>query len=335
MMEREQYEAWQSASWAVQQLSRLTARRNSAKRSELLLYRNVRRCRDKVTRAARFCIGAMADYIVSTCLRKRLGAAASRRRSKHAESRANAITVKLNKQNRNAFEVFLSWLKGEAEKNARSDSRDATIYDGLGVRAARRSQSRTARLPNRKVEGEAASAYADGCADAGLIDTHTHYDAQITWIRSQPRLPRSASPGGHGHCGFTIAPCRPPIGTHDAQPHPTREGCRWRHCGAASTGFESFPEYVGMLEKKARTQRRLLRSHSGVPLSSCVVCGSDRDATKSHGWPVVTRNGGGACGFSTTARTSTREAASRCLAFATNRKCSRCPARCAKAEKAC
>lgn len=86
----------------------------------------------------------------------------------------------------------------------------------------------------------------------GIIDGHTHYDAQVTW---DPLVDPSPSLGVTtvviGNCGFTIAPCRPQDRdltmrnlTHvegmslDA----LRLGIRWE--------FESFGDYLGMLERQ-------------------------------------------------------------------------------------
>src|SRR5678809_1610038 len=89
--------------------------------------------------------------------------------------------------------------------------RGATVYDGsggapraadVGVRAGR---IVPAEGPARR------SADAGGLAlMPGIVDVHTHYDAQITW---DPGLSPSVSLGVTtavmGNCGFGIAPCPP------------------------------------------------------------------------------------------------------------------------------
>jgi N-acyl-D-aspartate/D-glutamate deacylase len=85
----------------------------------------------------------------------------------------------------------------------------------------------------------------------GIIDNHTHFDAQITW---DPTLAPSPALGVTtaiiGNCGFTIAPCKP-TDRDLTMRHLThvegmsldalRRGVRWE--------FESFPEYFDMLER--------------------------------------------------------------------------------------
>ena len=93
---------------------------------------------------------------------------------------------------------------------------------------------------------------ADGLALApGIIDGHTHYDAQITWdpfVDPSPAL--GVTTAILGNCGFTIAPCKP-ADRDLTMRHLThvegmsldalRAGINW--------GFESFPQYLDMLEK--------------------------------------------------------------------------------------
>jgi len=94
---------------------------------------------------------------------------------------------------------------------------------------------------------------ADGLVLApGIIDTHTHYDAQITWdaaLHPSPEL--GVSSVVIGNCGFTIAPCRPRDRDLTMR-HLThvegmsldvlRRGINW--------DFETFPEYLALLERQ-------------------------------------------------------------------------------------
>jgi N-acyl-D-amino-acid deacylase len=85
----------------------------------------------------------------------------------------------------------------------------------------------------------------------GIIDTHTHYDAQITWDRLvNPSPALGVTTIIMGNCGFTIAPCRPSDRdlvlrnlTHveGMSLDTLRAGVHW--------GFETYPEYLDQLER--------------------------------------------------------------------------------------
>jgi len=92
---------------------------------------------------------------------------------------------------------------------------------------------------------------ADGLVlGPGIIDVHTHFDAQVTWDRwLRPSSTLGVTTAVIGNCGFTIAPCRPEHRdltmrnlTHveGMSLEVLRRGIDWR--------FESFPEYITMLE---------------------------------------------------------------------------------------
>jgi N-acyl-D-aspartate/D-glutamate deacylase len=94
---------------------------------------------------------------------------------------------------------------------------------------------------------------ADGLAlMPGIIDNHTHYDAQITW---DPQVSPSPSLGVTtaiiGNCGFTIAPCKPAdrelvmknlTQVEGMSLEVLRQGIRWE--------FETVPQYFDMLERR-------------------------------------------------------------------------------------
>ena len=133
--------------------------------------------------------------------------------------------------------------------------RNALLVDGLG---------NAPRLGNLAVAGGRIAALggdvgagrqlldAQGLALApGIIDNHTHYDAQVTW---DPDLAASTAVGVTtaiiGNCGFTIAPCRPAdrdltmrnlTNVEGMSLEALRTGIRW--------DFETVPEYLAMLER--------------------------------------------------------------------------------------
>ena len=105
-----------------------------------------------------------------------------------------------------------------------------------------------------KVDGPAKTSIdAGGLAlMPGIIDNHTHYDAQITWdpwVSPSPAL--GVTTAVIGNCGFTIAPCRPAdrelvmknlTQVEGMSLEALRAGIRW--------DFESVPEYLDLLERR-------------------------------------------------------------------------------------
>lgn len=94
---------------------------------------------------------------------------------------------------------------------------------------------------------------AHGCVlMPGIIDGHTHYDAQITWDPFVDPSPKNGvTTIVMGNCGFTIAPCRPENRDLTMRNLTHVEGMS---LDALRTGicweFESFPEYLDMLQRR-------------------------------------------------------------------------------------
>ncbi len=92
--------------------------------------------------------------------------------------------------------------------------RNALLIDGLGSPPKRGdlavSRGRIEELG--RVKGSSKETIiADGLAlMPGIIDSHTHYDAQLTWDPwASPSPALGVTTAIIGNCGFTIAPCRP------------------------------------------------------------------------------------------------------------------------------
>src|SRR5215471_16656723 len=133
--------------------------------------------------------------------------------------------------------------------------RNALLLDGLGSAPVRGDLAVTNQMISQvgKVEGSTKQTVdADGLAlMPGIIDNHTHYDAQITWDRQlSPSPSLGVTTAIIGNCGFTIAPCRPSdrelvmrnlTQVEGMSLEVLRTGIRWE--------FESVPEYLDMLER--------------------------------------------------------------------------------------
>jgi N-acyl-D-aspartate/D-glutamate deacylase len=138
---------------------------------------------------------------------------------------------------------------------------NARIIDGLGAPARDGSlavkEGRIAAISGdragRDLGPAAARVDAGGLVLApGIVDIHTHFDAQLTW---DPYATPSSALGVTtvviGNCGFTIAPCRPPHRdlvirnlTHveGMSLEALRAGINW--------DFETYPEYLASLERR-------------------------------------------------------------------------------------
>jgi N-acyl-D-amino-acid deacylase len=140
----------------------------------------------------------------------------------------------------------------------------------------------------------------------GIIDNHTHYDAQITW---DPQLSPSSALGVTtaiiGNCGFTIAPCRAAdrelvmrnlTQVEGMSLEVLRRGVRW--------DFESVPEYLDRLEARGSAINiAAFVGHSGVRTYVMGAAATERAATHEEILKmrelVVEGLKAGAIGFST------------------------------------
>ena len=133
--------------------------------------------------------------------------------------------------------------------------RGATVFDGSGAPA----QATEVAVKEGRIVAmgpdlprEAAKVIdAQGLAlMPGIIDSHTHFDAQITWdpcVRPSPAL--GVTTAVIGNCGFAIAPCKPQdrertmrnlTQVEGMSLDVLRQGVRW--------DFETFPQYLNQLQ---------------------------------------------------------------------------------------
>jgi len=129
------------------------------------------------------------------------------------------------------------------------------VYDGTGAPPLRLdvgvAQGKVVSLGKT---GDAAKQIVDAGGLAlmpGIVDVHTHYDAQVTW---DPTLSPSVSLGVTtaimGNCGFGIAPCPAPLRETMLRNLSVVEGMDVDALLAGTRwDFETFADYLAMLER--------------------------------------------------------------------------------------
>ncbi|HEY0524584.1 MAG TPA: amidohydrolase family protein [Stellaceae bacterium] len=138
--------------------------------------------------------------------------------------------------------------------------KDALIFDGSGAPPRRGSIGiRDGRIVDGSETAGGGGSAAREIVDAGdlalmpgIIDAHTHYDAQLTWDPyADPSISLGVTTVVIGNCGFTIAPCRPEhrdltmrnlTQVEGMALDALRRGITWE--------FESFRDYMAMLDAR-------------------------------------------------------------------------------------
>src|SRR5215813_13966859 len=162
--------------------------------------------------------------------------------------------------------------------------RGATIVDGLGHEPRHADlavkNGKIAAIGEIKDKG-AETIDADGLVLApGIVDVHTHYDAQVTWDTTlSPSPSLGVTTAVMGNCGFGIVPAPPAARdlvirnlsvVEGMDLDALRQGITW--------DFESFGEYMAMLRRRAPYANvAVLAGHSTIRTA---VMGEDASQRK-------------------------------------------------------
>jgi len=166
---------------------------------------------------------------------------------------------------------------------------NARIADGLGNPLF---EGAVAVKDGRIVEVGDVSGSAAETVDAGgqvlapgVIDVHTHYDAQLTWDATcSPSPALGVSTVVIGNCGFGIAPATPEVRTLLARNLSVVEAMAYETLEAGiDWNFQSFAEYLDLIEKKgAYPNVAAYASHSVIRSYVMKEEGSEREATSDE-----------------------------------------------------
>ncbi|HEX9432879.1 MAG TPA: amidohydrolase family protein [Burkholderiales bacterium] len=131
--------------------------------------------------------------------------------------------------------------------------RGATVFDGSGGKSFKGDVGVRDGVIVPAEAGARRTIDAGGLAlMPGIVDVHTHYDAQITWDATlSPSVGLGVTTMVMGNCGFGIAPCPAPLRetllrnlsvVEGMDVDALLAGTRWE--------FETFPQYLDMLERR-------------------------------------------------------------------------------------
>ena len=160
--------------------------------------------------------------------------------------------------------------------------RGAKVYDGSGGPCAVREVAvRDGRIVESAGEGARRAVDAGGLAlMPGIVDLHTHYDAQVTWDPTlSPSVALGVTTAVMGNCGFGIAPCPAPLRETVLRNLSVVEGMdvdallagtRWE--------FESFPQYLDLLDRlRPYANVAVLAQHSTIRSAVMADAASTRE----------------------------------------------------------
>src|SRR4051812_48190200 len=149
--------------------------------------------------------------------------------------------------------------------------RGARVYDGTGsapVQADVGVKDGTITAVGSAADAAKRTLDAGGLAlMPGIVDIHTHYDAQVTWDPTlSPSVALGVTTAVMGNCGFGIAPCPPQLRetllrnlsvVEGMDVDALLAGTRW--------DFETFPQYLDMLERsRPQANVAVLAQHSTI-----------------------------------------------------------------------
>ena len=165
--------------------------------------------------------------------------------------------------------------------------RGATIVDGLGHEPRRADlavkDGRIAAIGEIKDKGAETIDAGGLTLSPGIVDVHTHYDAQVTWDTTlSPSPSLGVTTAVIGNCGFGIVPAPPAVRdlvirnlsvVEGMDLDALRQGIAW--------DFESFSDYMAMLRRRgAYANLAVLAGHSTIRTAVMGEAASQRaDAT--------------------------------------------------------